>query len=179
MYDPCTAVNADMDTSGQGFYTYENAGWLKYGQAGVVATFEQFASDWNQRHPNNPIGVGDLSQYGGAANFARHPGAGHPGGVIIDMRPMRNDNVQGPTNFNAATYSYDLTNQLAQDLASLSDIVSIRFNDANVQNNKMVRDANRFDPRTHRRLTGVHDNHLHVTFRSATPCPVNLNNIHP
>lgn len=37
------------------------------GQAGVVATFEQFASDWNQRHPNNPIGVGDLSLYGGAA----------------------------------------------------------------------------------------------------------------
>ena len=178
MYDPCTAVNAAMDTSGQGFYTYENAGWLKYGQAGVVATFEQFASDWNQRHPNNPIGVGDLSQYGGAANFARHPGAGHPGGVIIDMRPMRNDNVHGPTNFNASTYSYDLTNQLAQDLAALSDVISIRFNDTNVQNNKMVRDADRFDGRGNR-IAGVHDNHLHVTFRSATRCPVNLNNIHP
>lgn len=70
MYDPCTAVKAAMDTSGQGFYTYENAGWLKYGQAKVVAVFEQFASDWNITHPNNPIGVGDLSQYGGAVNRA-------------------------------------------------------------------------------------------------------------
>jgi len=99
--------------------------------------------------------------------------------VIIDMRPMRNDNVQGPTNFNAATYSRDLTTQLIQGLSALADVVSIRFNDPNINDPKIVRDADRFDPRTHRRLAGVHDNHLHVTFRSATPCPVNLNNIHP
>jgi hypothetical protein len=65
-----------MDSSGQGFYTYEGAGWLTYGQANVVAVFEQFASDWNVMHPNNPIGVGDLSQFGGAANFVRHPAQG-------------------------------------------------------------------------------------------------------
>jgi hypothetical protein len=179
MYDPCTAVNAAMDSSGQGFYTYEGAGWLKYGQANVVGVFEQFASDWNLTHLDNPIGVGDLSQFGGAANFSRHPGAGHPGGVILDLRPMRDDNVQGPTNFNAANYSRNLTTQLIQGLSALADVVSIRFNDPNINDPKIVRDTDRFDPRTHRRLTGVHDNHLHVTFRSATPCPVNLNNIHP
>jgi hypothetical protein len=84
---------------------------------------------------------------------------------------MRNDNVQGPTNFNANTYSNDLTNQLIQGLAALNEVVSIRFNDPNIQNNKIVRDVNRYDRRGNR-LPGVHDNHLHVTFSAATPCPV-------
>jgi hypothetical protein len=92
---------------------------------------------------------------------------------------MRNDNVQGPTNFNAANYSRSLTTELIQGLSALADVVSIRFNDPNINDPKIVRDADRFNPRTHQRLAGVHDNHLHVTFPSATPCPVNLNNIHP
>jgi murein endopeptidase len=70
-----------MDSSGDGYYTYEDSGWLKYGQPSVVAVFQQFASDWNITHPNNSIGVGDLSQFGGAGNFARHPAGGHPGGA--------------------------------------------------------------------------------------------------
>jgi hypothetical protein len=160
-----------MDSSGDGFYTYEDSAWLKYGRAHVVAQVEQFASDWNLTHPNSPIGIGDLSRFGGAGDFNRHPAGGHPGGLIIDIRPMRNDNVRGPTNFNDPTYSRALTTELIQGLSALADVVSIRFNDPNITDPKLVRDTDRFDPRTRRRLTGVHDNHLHVTFRSATPCP--------
>lgn len=171
--DPCTTARAEMDSSGQGFYTYENSGWLKYAQGHVISAFENFASGWNQNHPDNPIGVGDLGAWDGVGNFRRHPSSGHAGGLLMDLRPMRNDNVRGPTNFNAATYSYNLTNELVQGLAALPDVVRIRFNDTNVQNNKIVRDTDHFDRRGNR-LAGVHDNHLHVTFRAGTPCPTTL-----
>jgi len=163
----CTRVNALFDDSGQGFYTYGPQN-QRYGQPGMVAALENFASGWNQNHPDNPIGVGDLSQFGGAPNWARHPGGGHAGGVIADIRPMRNDNVRGPTNFNDRTYSFDLTNSLVQGLLALPDVVSVRFNDPNIQGT--VRDANRYD-RNGRRLPAVHDNHLHVTFGDAIGCP--------
>lgn len=83
---------------------------------------------------------------------------------------MRNDNVQGPTNFNDATYDFNLTNELVQALANLNEVATIRFNDPNIQNNKIVRDQDRYDRRG-RRIAGVHDNHLHVTFTAAPPCP--------
>ena len=157
--DPsCTRVNAEFDQSGQGYYTYGPQN-QRYGQPGMVAALQNFASGWNQAHPNNPIGVGDLSQFGGAPNWARHPGGGHAGGVIVDIRPMRNDNVQGGTNYNDRSYSFDLTNSLIQGLLGLPEVASVRFNDPNIQGT--VRDA-----RGH-----VHDNHLHVTFRDGFGCP--------
>jgi YD repeat-containing protein len=158
-HDPaCTRVNALFDDSGQGYYTYGPQN-QRYGQPGMVAALQNFASGWNQDHPDNPIGVGDLSQFGGAPNWARHPGGGHAGGVIADLRPMRNDNVRGPTNFNDRTYSFDLTNSLVQGLLGLPEVASVRFNDPNIQGT--VRDA-----RGH-----VHDNHLHVTFNDGYGCP--------
>lgn len=136
----------------------------------MVTAFENFAITWNQSHPDHPIGVGDLGAFNGVGNFQRHPASGHAGGLIIDLRPMRNDNVQGATNFNAATYDFNLTNELVQALANLNEVASIRFNDPNIQNNKIVRDQDRYDRRG-RRIAGVHDNHLHVTFTAAAPCP--------
>ncbi len=84
---------------------------------------------------------------------------------------MRNDGVNGPTNFNATTYSFNLTNQLAQGLLALADVQSVLFNDPNIQGT--IRERDRYDRRGNR-LPGIHDNHLHVTFRSATPCPVTV-----
>jgi hypothetical protein len=158
-HDPaCTRVNALFDASGQGYYTYGPQS-QRYGQPGMVAALQNFASDWNQNHPNNPIGVGDLSQFGGAPNWSRHPGGGHAGGVVVDIRPMRSDNVNGPTNIRDSAYSSSLTNLLVQGLLALPEVVSVRFNDPNIQGT--LRDS-----KGH-----VHNNHLHVTFQNAIGCP--------
>ena len=59
--DPaCTRVNALLDASGQGYYTYGPQN-QRYGQPGMVAALQNFASDWNVNHPGNPIGIGDLA----------------------------------------------------------------------------------------------------------------------
>lgn len=163
-FDPCTAIIAQFPASGQGYYTYDSAN-QRYAQGEVVSSLVNFASNWNQSHPNTPIGVGDISLRGGG-NIAGH--FEHELGLQVDIRPMRNDNVNGPTNFNAATYSFDLTNDLVQGLLALTNVVSVRFNDPNIQGT--LRDRNRYDRRG-RRLPAVHDNHLHVTFQSSAPCP--------
>jgi hypothetical protein len=88
---------------------------------------------------------------------------------------MRNDGVSGPTNFLATTYSQRLTQDLVDSLIGLRDqygnavVTDILFNDPGIAGTRRERD--RRDPRTGRRLPGVHDNHLHVTFRQNIGCP--------
>jgi RHS repeat-associated protein len=61
-YDPCTAINAQFPSeSGQGYYAYDSANG-RYGQPGVISTLVNFASNWNLDHPDNPIGIGDISR---------------------------------------------------------------------------------------------------------------------
>ena len=101
-YDPCTAVIAQFPSSSQGYYTYDNA-HERYGQGEVVSSLVNFASNWNQNYPNNPIGVGDISLRGGGDIRRHHE---HELGLQVDIRPMRNDNVNGPTNLNALRFLY-------------------------------------------------------------------------
>jgi hypothetical protein len=139
----------------------------------VVAALTNLGSDWNLLHPDNPIGIGDLSLFGGARS-PRHPAQGHPNGITVDMRPMRNDGVNGPTNFLDRTYSRQLTEELVNSLIGLRDqygnavVTDIIFNDPQIAGTR--RDRVRRD-RQGRRLAGVHDNHLHVTFRPNIGCP--------
>lgn len=76
-----------------------------------MAALINLGSDWNQNHPNHPIGIGDLGEMGGAPNFNRHPAAGHP-----------NDPSFG--------WSYYLARQLVNTIhlitdSSTSDLISI------------------------------------------------------
>jgi hypothetical protein len=87
---------------------------------------------------------------------------------------MRNDGVNGPTNFLDRTYSRQLTEELVNSLIGLRDqygnavVTDIIFNDPQIAGTR--RDRVRRD-RQGRRLAGVHDNHLHVTFRPNIGCP--------
>ncbi len=163
--DPCTSVNADMGEGGQGWYRYPNKGpkRIDYGQPGVVATMTNLASDWNVKHPNHPLGIGDLSQFGGAFN-PMHKQGGHKGGVIVDIRPMRTDGTMSGTNFRSRHYDRALTQELVNDLLALTDhkgslVEEILFNDTKVQGVRPLNDG------------GIHDNHLHVQFRNGIGCP--------
>ena len=157
-YDPCNAIIAQFPASGQGYYTYGQAN-ERYGRGEVVSSLVNFASVWNQNHPDTPIGIGDISLRNGG-NIGGH--REHEEGLQVDIRPMRNDGVNGPTNYHDRSYSFDLTNELFQGLSNLANVQRIRFNDPNVPG--AVRDRNGV----------IHDNHLHVEFRASTPCTVRL-----
>lgn len=97
-----------------------------------------------------------------------------PNGNIVDIRPLRNDGVSGPTTFLEPTYSRDLTRELVNSLIGLRDgnnnalVTDILFNDPHIQGTR--RERERRDQRG-RRVRLVHDNHLHVTFRNGIGCP--------
>jgi len=50
-----------------------------------------------------------------------HPVGGHKGGVIVDIRPMRNDGINDKTNYHDSTYDPILTQALVNDLLALPD----------------------------------------------------------
>ena len=163
--NPCGGVNADGE-GGQGWYRYPNRGKkrIDYGQPGVVAALTNLASAWNLKHPNHPLGIGDLSQFGGGFN-KMHPSEGHKNGVIVDLRPIRQDGAQQRVTYHSPDYDRALTQELVNDLLALTDqkgslVTEILFNDAKVIGVTRVTNDN-----------GVHDNHLHVEFRSGIGCP--------
>lgn len=77
--------------------------------------------------------------------------ASHQDGKDVDIRPMRNDGVAGPTNYQSSNYSRQLTQQLVNIILQDPNVELIWFNDPNI--------------------TGVtaqpgHDHHLHVKYKN-------------
>jgi hypothetical protein len=174
--NPCMSANAEFPESGIGFYTYEDPAWLRYAQPGVVNAMLSFAEGWIQRHPGFMLGIGDLGAKGGKGDFDRHPGKGHAGGVIVDMRPMtlggsmemfqffpipKFGEDKGKTYVNSPNYNASLTAQLASDLLATGLVERILFNDKNIIKGSGGKV---------RRADG-HGDHLHVIFKSGIGCP--------
>lgn len=157
-------VNTRLPDSGPGFYTYvgRDGRRLEYGQPGVVSNLTRLAAEWNVDHPNSPIGVGDVGERGGAGNFRKHPDSGHAGGVIVDIRPMRNDGASGQdarTRIGASAFDRDLTIDLLQRIQALSGFRSVIFGNY----------SDRF-PGARPDSSGRHNDHMHVVFRNRAGC---------
>jgi RHS repeat-associated protein len=152
-------VMAQLPATGTGYYTYGPES-MRWGLPDVVNALIEFSATWNEEHPDNPIGIGDIGTEDGRGNFRRHPSSGHAGGHIVDIRPMRNDTVRAGTAYNRGdgTYNADLTKQLIDGIRGIPGVQRIIFNDPNMGT---VRDR---AVRTGRAKTGAHDNHLHVEF---------------
>jgi RHS repeat-associated protein len=161
--EPCKTSKgqlARLPNSGPGYYTYTGSQnrRLEYGQPGSVNSLIQVTTDWSQRHPNNPIGIGDFGEQSGKGNFARHPGSGHAGGFIVDIRPLRNDGAAGQgarTDIYSSTYSRNLTADLVKSLYATGCVQTILFNDKTISRTKYSKG---------------HHNHLHVVFKPGCGC---------
>jgi len=143
---------AQMPASGTGFYTYGRRG-EQHGALQVIADLIAFSAAWSQSHPNNPIGIGNISN--GTPNYR----SSHRDGYAVDIRPMNMTGAVGNAGTTAwnrrdGTYNQALTGQLIQGLLGLTSVTRIIFNDPAF-----------FGPRVGPDRTGVHDNHLHVSFR--------------
>ncbi|MBA2592301.1 MAG: penicillin-insensitive murein endopeptidase [Gammaproteobacteria bacterium] len=141
-------VNVPLPRSGAGFYSYKPTS-QQYGLPESIHALQAIASVRQKAYPQGPrIGIGDISVHGGGPMRGHKS---HQKGVDVDIRLMRNDGREKPTEYQSPQYSRALTQELI-NLIRANGILGVRYIFFN-------------DPRA----TGVkpwpnHDNHLHVRF---------------
>jgi peptidoglycan hydrolase-like protein with peptidoglycan-binding domain len=142
-----SAVTAQF-TPGPGLYSYKPAS-QQWGTPETVRALGAIGAAWQRSQPGGPrIGIGDLSLRGGGP-MSGH--ASHQLGLDIDIRPVRNDRREEPTNYRSSSYSRTLTQQLVDIIRSngVLRVQYIFFNDP------QVRGVSNWPN---------HDDHLHVRF---------------
>ena len=133
--------------TGSGRYSYEDSA-NQYGTPETIEAIDTLGEQWAKNNPDAPrIGIGDISVEGGGPMRGH---ASHQNGLDIDIRPMRNDGIEGRTTYQSSNYSSELTQRLVDTIRQNPNIRVILFNDPKIK--------------------GVvpwkgHDNHLHVSYK--------------
>ena len=145
-------------SGGTGWYRYDTGDMSKsrimhFGTANTVQAVYDVARSFAIGLPGFPIGVGDLSSAMGT-NLGRH--STHQKGLNVDVRPLRKDGAQQPTNINDTQYSRENTLLLVDAFLAHRNVDRLLFNDADIINKRK--------PRVH--SSPGHDNHLHVIMKS-------------
>jgi hypothetical protein len=94
------------------------------------------------------IAIGDISFQNGG-HMAPHDS--HTRGVDVDIRPLRDDGVEGRVAMREKGYSVEKTRRLVELVHEDSNLKSILFNDSRIRGVKPW---------------AGHDNHLHMRFKS-------------
>lgn len=137
-------------STGLGWYHYSDDGNDDWGTANVIAQLIKVAKDWYYSVGWPRIGIGDISREHGGS-FPPH--STHKDGLDTDIRPMRNDGVEGATLWNWGSYSRSLTRLLLQMLWDTGMVSRILFNDPTLISEGLCTSAS------------GHDNHLHVDWK--------------
>jgi murein endopeptidase len=147
-HDGDSGISVALPRQCDGLVPYQGKN-RQYGRAETIAAVRAIGAAWAAHHPGGPrIGVGDISLRGGGGMEPRYS---HRQGVDVDLRPMRNDGQEGNTDWNANSYSQELTQALVDIIAANSPlpIQYIFFNDPDIRGVKPW---------------PGHDDHLHVRF---------------
>jgi LysM repeat protein len=143
------AVNVQLPAKGIGYTSYYNQA-NKYGTAQTIKNMQDIAKNWNAKHPNDPIQVGDLSKKNGLA-FTKGEHKSHKKGVDVDLRPFSKNGKQGPMTIHDKNYNAKLTKELVKDIKRQFPNTTIYFNDKATIGNGT-------------KYWAGHDNHLHLRF---------------
>ena len=153
---PTSAAGNTPISAGTGFTSYQPTS-RQWAKPEAVEALRNIGDAWSAAHPGEPrIQVGDVGKPEGGP-FPPHKS--HQNGVDLDVRPMRSDGREGPTQWNnAQTYSRDLTRDLVRTIVGNGSLPvrMIFFN----------------DPQLQREFPGVvlpqhgHDDHLHIRFQT-------------
>lgn len=146
---PFPAVNVQLPTSGQGFYSYSANKNKQFGLAKTIKAIQAIGAKWFSTHSAGPlIGIGNISLNGGGL---MRPHKSHQRGLDVDIRLLRTDGAKVGITFRDASYSRQRTQDLVNVIRAngILSVNLILFNDPHV--------------------TGVqpapgHDDHLHVRF---------------
>jgi hypothetical protein len=151
----------ELPENGTGFITYKRNDVSKDGldQIGTKETVDRIiaiAIDWNAKHPDRILQIGDISRPGGL-DTSQH--ATHEDGKIFDMRPMRKDNQTGPLTYHqTAVYDVDLTKEFIKLVRAKVPGSTVLFNDKAIHTDDAEL-APYVSP-----SDASHDNHLHIIF---------------
>lgn len=140
----------------EGYYCYGPAA-RRWGTEELVYGLMRSARSWVAAPRRPRLGIGDLSLENGGPIYSISNGQRrlahqtHQTGRDADVRPLRNDGLEGPVTIQSPAYSRSLT-QAAVDLFRSASLGAddVLFNDGAVRGRRPVRG---------------HDNHLHVSVR--------------
>jgi len=146
-----TSVETVLPLSGLGFSTFnrEPGGADQFGRASTIRAIETIAEAWHERHPAQPIAVGDISRRRGGP-FPPH--SAHVDGRDVDVRPFTSNGENVPVTIHHPNYSHVITREFVLLVRDLFPAVVILFNDPRLISEKLTK-----------KFAG-HDNHLHVRF---------------
>lgn len=138
-----------LPAGGAGYYSYSSSS-RQWGKPGMIYGLMNAAGRWKMQHPQAPrIGVGDISlKHGGY--MSGH--VSHRKGIDVDIRPIRKDNIQGPTRVGWSSYSRARTYfWIASYVKKHLNIQVVIFNDPKI-----------YGPLWYVIYWPNHHNHLHV-----------------
>ena len=131
------AVDVPLPTNGRGYYSYSLVANTQYGRKQTIDALVRIGEAWFGRYPSGPkIGIGHISIKGGG-DFPPHKS--HRDGVDVDIRPLRQDHKQDPTNWKDPSYNRALTRDLVNLIRSTARIRSILFNDPELGQEKIYK----------------------------------------
>ena len=156
-------ISTRIPSSGPGYYTYcprnpcENPDDRQFGTSQTIDSITEIAGNWNNANPNGPrIGIGDISLQGGGA-FKNVDGtqahSTHRDGKDVDIRPLRKDGMELPTNIADSSYDRELTRALLNTIRENPNVVRVLFNDEILIGEGLSA------------YSAGHGNHLHIDFR--------------
>lgn len=144
-------VNILLPANGPGFVTNNRGNnEFQFGQQSTIDAAIRVAAAWNQKHPNRPFSIGQISKNGGGL-FKPHKS--HQLGVDVDVRPMRKDGENAPVTITDSQFDRELTTELIALWWRLAPTQAVFFNDQSVIDAGLSRFVN------------GHHNHFHVRLR--------------
>ncbi len=142
-------IDTDLGSRGPGWVTYNRDGNDQFGTPRTVARLKAVFAEWNRRHPDSPMSVGDMSRRGGG-HFPPH--STHQNGKQVDLRPQNRGGDNTPMTWQSGQYSREKTREFMKLVKQMVPGTRFLFNDP-----KLI--AEGLSSRA-----GGHDNHLHLMF---------------
>lgn len=119
-----------LPASGSGYYWYGDS-FGHWGTPRLVYGMERAAARWAREQPNAPrMGFGNMSLKKGGYYKGHET---HTTGRDCDVRPMRNDGLEQPTQITAGSYHRDYTVLAIRYCREATGAYQVLFNDKKVQ----------------------------------------------
>jgi murein endopeptidase len=144
-------VDVLLPINGPGFVTNNRGNnQFQFGQQSTIDAAIRVAASWNEKHPNRPFSIGQISKKGGGP---MPPHKSHQLGVDVDVRPMRKDGENAPATITDSQFDRESTTELIKLWWRLAPTQAVFFNDQSVIDAGLSRFVN------------GHHNHFHVRLR--------------
>lgn len=143
-------IESLVPVSGVGFVTNNRTNNSHFATQVIHDLLIKIAGLWHELHPDHPISIGQISHKGGGSFEPSHHQ--HRFGVEADMRPIRKDGKNEPTDHLSPNYSRELTREFVKLLQANAKMHRVWFNDPQLIEESLTT------------FMAKHGDHLHLWF---------------